>query len=144
MARRKKEKEAQIGDTERAESVQKGKRAALKLLCLVAVTMVIFSVYKFFLGMYRFEIVLGVYMALASVATLGYVIYNRGFSRRGVTEEMLPSEWSEEQKTEFIEDGKRRMKRSQWLLMVVFAFFFTFAFDALELFVLPMFKNMAG
>ena len=35
------------------------------------------------------------------------------------------------------EKGKRRMKRSSWMLILIMAFLFTFAFDMLELWVLP-------
>ena len=61
---------------------------------------------------------------------------------RMTTEEMLPAEWSEEQKTEFIEDGKRRLKKSRWMIVPIFAFLITFGVDALELFVFPFFRGL--
>ena len=112
------------------------KKALVKIAVLVAVTVVVFVIYRFFMQRPEFYIVFGIYAAITAVSVIGYVIYNRGFSRNGITREMLPLEWSEEEKTKFIEDAKIRSERSRWLLIVAFAFLFTFAFDAFDLFVL--------
>jgi hypothetical protein len=126
----------QTHSTERG-TAEKGRATVLRLMALILVTMTVFAVYRFFLGRLYFEITLGIYMVLATVLILSYVIYNRGLSRRRLTEDMLPADWSEEQKREFFADGERRLRRSRWLLIPIFAFLFTFAFDLLELFVLP-------
>ena len=129
---------------DRAEkSAQKvDRQTIIRLILLVAVTAVVFAVYRFFLQTPYFVTVLIVYMVLGAVLVFGYVIYNRGFSRRGITVEMLPDSWSEEQKTEFIEDGERRRTRSRWMLIPMFAFLFTFAVDMIELWVLPVIQNL--
>ena len=80
-------------------------------------------------------------IALAALA-LTYVIYNRGMSRRGVTEQMLPDEWDEDKKREFIQSGKDRLKRSSWLLMLIIAFVVTFAVEAMMLFFIPLIKSL--
>lgn len=116
----------------------------IMLVAVVIVTMAVFAVYRFLLTCYYFEVVLIVYMVLATAAVLGYVIYNRGFSRRSVTTDMLPDSWSAEEKEAFLADGKRRMKSSRWLLVIVFAFLFTFAFDIFELIVIPFIKGLIG
>jgi hypothetical protein len=113
-----------------------------KLLVMIAATMIIFGVYRFMITQYYFEIVLGIYIAAATVSVLGYVIYNRGFSRRGVTEDMLPDSWSDEEKKEFIEDGERRLVKSRPLLILIFAFAFTFVADIMELYALPLIKDI--
>ena len=118
-------------------TAEKGRATVLRLMALILVTMTVFAVYRFFLGRLYFEITLGIYMVLATVLILSYVIYNRGLSRRRLTEDMLPADWSEEQKREFFVDGERRLRRSRWMLIPIFAFLFTFAFDLLELFILP-------
>ena len=118
-------------------TAEKGRATVLRLMALILVTMTVFAVYRFFLGRLYFEITLGIYMVLATVLILSYVIYNRGLSRRRLTEDMLPADWSEEQKREFLADGERRLRRSSWMLIPIFAFLFTFAFDLLELFILP-------
>ncbi len=116
----------------------------IMLVAVVIVTMAVFAVYRFLLTRYYFEVVLIVYMVLATAAVLGYVIYNRGFSRRSVTTDMLPDSWSEEEKEAFLADGKRRMKSSRWLLVIIFAFLFTFAFDMFELIVIPFVRGLIG
>jgi hypothetical protein len=126
----------QTHSTERG-TAEKGRATVLRLMALILVTMTVFAVYRFFLGRLYFEITLGIYMVLATVLILSYVIYNRGLSRRRLTEDMLPADWSEEQKREFFADGERRLRRSRWMLIPIFAFLFTFAFDLLELFILP-------
>jgi hypothetical protein len=113
-----------------------------KLLVMIAATMIIFGVYRFMITQYYFEIVLGIYIAAATASVLGYVIYNRGFSRRGVTEDMLPDSWSDEEKKEFIEDGERRLVKSRPLLILIFAFAFTFVADIMELYALPLIKDI--
>ena len=74
--------------------------------------------------------------------TVIYVVYNRGMSRKGVTKDMLPDDWDDEEKDRFIEDGKKRLEKSKWMLIFIFAFVVVFAFDAMELFVFPMFEGL--
>ncbi len=114
----------------------------LRLLILVAEAMVLLAFYRFALETRWFMAVMIAYMAAFTVLLFVYFLYNRCFARKNVTPEMLPSQWSEEEKSAWIEDGKRRLERSRWMLMLLFALGFTFAFDAMELFVLPFFKNL--
>lgn len=120
------------------------KANALRLLCLVAVTVFVFVLYRFLIAKYPSVYILIAYTAIATAATLAYVIYNRGFSRRGITVDMLPDTMSKEEKEEFVEDGKRRIRRSRPLFIVIFAFAFTFLLDILELFAFPFFKGLFG
>ena len=117
-------------------------RGVYWLFGMVALTVAVTLLYRTLMEQPYFRVVLIVYMAITAASILGYVIYNRGFSRRGVTEEMLPSDWSAEKKAAFVEDGKVRLRRSRWLLVIAFAFFFTFAMDAFLLFVVPLFEQM--
>ena len=116
--------------------------AVKRLILLVLVTMIVCIFYRVMMNFYYFEIVMIAYMLISLGFILAYVIYNRAFSRRGVTREMLPEDWSEEQKTEFIEDGQMRQAKSRWMIIPIFAFVFTFAIDAIELFVLPFFADL--
>ncbi len=111
----------------------------LRLLCLIAATMAVFFSYRLLLELfveYSLYILIG-YTGVATALILWYLIYNRGFSRKGVTVEMLPADWTPEQKTAFIEDGEHRLRKSRPLLIACFAFAFTFLWDVLELIVLP-------
>lgn len=126
----------QNGDMTVEEQKRNAKRLLAKLAVLVAATVAALVVYRFFMQRPEFYIVFGIYAVIAAASIIGYVIYNRGFSRSGITREMLPLEWSEEEKTAFIEDAKKRKERSRWLLVIAFAFLFTFVYDAFDLFVL--------
>lgn len=138
----KKQRNANRQTTPQPPHKKPDRRAVGLLLVLAAVTVVVLTVYRLLMKQPYFRIVMIAYMILATGFALAYVIYNRGFSRKGVTEEMLPAEWSEEQKTEFIEDGKRRLKQSRWMIVPIFAFLITFGVDALELFVFPFFRGL--
>ncbi len=116
----------------------------MRALCTIAITMVVFCIYRFLLDRLYFEYVLTAYMIIAAVIIFTYVIYNRGFARRGLTPEMLPDTMSDEEKKEFIEDGERRLRRSRPLLMLIFAFSFTFVYDVIELITIPFIKELFG
>ena len=118
------------------------KRAIIRLALLVALSVLLSAVYKLFVDTPYGYIVFWCYAAALTAFSLGYIIYNRGMSRKNVTQDMLPDEWSEEQKSEFIEDGKRRLERSKWMLIFIFAFIVAFAVDILELFVFPLFEGL--
>ena len=119
------------------EKKQVSKGAVARFLVLIVVCVLTVLIYRVLLetpaGFYVF---VG-YMAAATVLIFTYVIYNRGFSRRGLTEEMLPDTMSAEEKKEFIESGKRRMKRSSWMLIPIIALLLTFLLEILETTVLP-------
>ncbi|NLW73363.1 MAG: hypothetical protein GX057_00475 [Clostridiales bacterium] len=105
------------------------------LLILILNTTVIFGFYRFAITQKYYFYVMWAYMAATSALAIGYVVYNRGFSRRGVTKDMLPDTMTDEEKQAFIDDGERRMKKSKWMLTLLFPFIFTFIYDVLELFV---------
>ena len=115
----------------------------LRLLVLIAVTLAVYIVYRVFVEMYFYPVMI-TYTVIAAASTIGYVVYNRGFSRRNVTLQMLPDTMSDEEKTEFIEDAKRRLVRSRPLFIVAFAFMFTFIMDVIEIIALPFFAQLFG
>ena len=119
-------------------------RNTARLAVLVVTTALVFALYRFLISKHYFEYVLAAYTCILAAASLTYVIYNRGFSRKGITEDMLPDTMTQEQKQEFIEDGKRRLHRSRPLFIIIFAFAFTFIFDIIELFAVPLFKGFLG
>lgn len=119
------------------------RRERVVLIAAIAISsIVVFAVYRLLLNYYYFEYVLMAYIGVSAVCILSYVIYNRGFSRSGITVDMLPDSWSEEKKTDFVEDARRRLRRSRPLLVAVLAFVITFAFDVLELYVFPFLKSL--
>lgn len=128
--------------SDKKDSKAVSRAAIIKLVLLVLVTAAVFALYRVLMTFKYFEFVLAAYMVALTALIIAYFIYNRGMSRRGVTEEMLPDGWSEEQKKEYIEDGKRRQKRSSWMLIFIFALIFTFAFDLIELYLLPFIDGL--
>jgi uncharacterized membrane protein (DUF485 family) len=75
------------------------------------------------------------YMLVFGGFLIAYVAYNRAFTRKEITPQMLPDDWSLEKKQEYINDGKRRMEKSRWMLSVIIPFLVTFMAEALYLFV---------
>jgi hypothetical protein len=73
---------------------------------------------------------------------LSYIIYNRAFSRKNITEEMLPDTMTAEEKEEYIADGKRRLEKSKWMLSVIIPLLVTIALDAIYLFTWPMVQTL--
>ena len=110
----------------------------------IIITAVIFIIYRILLNNFRFDAVLTVYMAITTALLVICLVYNRGFSRRGVTEEMLPPEWSEEKKHDFVDSAKQRINRSKWLLIIIVSLFLVFVIDAIDIIILPIIKGALG
>ena len=124
----------------KAKKDKKEKNGKLFWSILAAVaSLIILVVYRVCLNFSFFPYVLWGYMIVLTALIVVYIIYNRGFTRRGVGVEMLPDDWSEERRIEFVENGKRRLARSKWMLILIIGLLFTFLVDALELFVLSKF-----
>lgn len=113
------------------------KNTWIYLVSLVLLSAAVFSLYRFMIYHCFFEAALISYMAIETIFVLAYVIYNRGFSRRGITTEMLPESWSDEEKAKFIESGVTRFEKSKWMLIVILAFLLTFLIDMIELWIIP-------
>lgn len=128
--------------TDKAKKSAVTKQTVIRLLLLIFSTAIIFGFYRYALNTGFFLVVMIVYLVALTALLLGYLIYNRGMMAKKVTYETLPDDWSEEKKTKFIEDTQRRKQRSSWMVIPIFAFVFTFAFDLFELFLLPFIENM--
>ena len=120
------------------------KRAIVKLVVLIVVGAAIFAIYRYAMTTPFFVYVMAAYFVGFAALLFGYIIYNRGLPRKDLTADDLPDEWSQQKKEEFIGDGKRRQKRSQWMLIPMLGFIFTFAMELLELFALPFIEKMLG
>ena len=73
---------------------------------------------------------------------VAYLIYNRGFTRKDITVEMLPDHWSSEKKAKFIADGKTRQEKSKWVLSWIISLMIPIALDAIYLFTWPLIQNL--
>ena len=127
-----------------AEMPSQKKQSRKKLFWAVitaVISLTVLTVYRVCLNFSIFPYVMWGYMVVLTALVVVYIVYNRGFTRRGIEVDMLPDDWSEERRIQFVEDGKRRLARSKWMLMLIIAFLVTFLFDALELFVISKFFN---
>jgi len=124
-----------LQDSEVAKKKEKNKKLIYLIITLIACVALLF-IYRTSLEFRFFPIVLWGYMISLMALVIAYIVYNRGFSRKGITKDMLPDDWSEEEKRKFVDSAKKRLERSKWMLILIIAFLFTFLFDALELFVL--------
>ncbi|MBE6548379.1 MAG: hypothetical protein E7667_05850 [Ruminococcaceae bacterium] len=79
--------------------------------------------------------VVGIYMTALAVFAVVYICYNYAFTRKDVTVDMLPDDWSEEQKLEYVEKPKQHFAKSRWMIFVIFPLIITFIADVLYLFV---------
>jgi len=112
---------------------QKPFPAGLALLLLFN-TAVIFGIYCYFVMRLNYIWVFWLYYAALAAVALGYVIYNRGFSREKLTLAELPSDWSDKQKADFLAERDERKKKSKWLLTLLFPLCLTIFFDVMYLF----------
>ena len=76
-----------------------------------------------------------VYMIAFTALLVSYLAYNRCFVNKDVTVDMLPPDWSEEKKQEFVDANKRRAEKSRWMLVLILPFVVVFMAEALYLFV---------
>ena len=120
------------------ERIAKNKGKLIMILCTILLSVIVFTIYRILLNFYYFEIILGIYMGITTALLLAYLIYNRGFSRKDVTIEMLPLDWSEDRKRNFIDNAEKRVQKSRWLFVILLSFILTFVFDAIDLFVRPL------
>ena len=125
-----------ISSTERKQAAFKKNKKYI--LPLVINTILFFGVYSVLVRQSKgiMMATLWTYFALTIIFSFSYIIYNRGFSRMSVTPEMLPASMSPEEKEEFIENGKVRLEKSKWMLLIIFPLLMTFIFDIVGIFLL--------
>lgn len=93
----------------------------------------------YFLVATKFPYIFYVYVAVAIIVGFAYVIYNRGLSAKGITPEMLPDTMSASEKEKFIADAKLRLRKSRWMLLILFPTVFSVGCDMFYLFVIEGF-----
>ena len=120
-----------------------------RLLIILAInstllTLIYFGVgYGINLGLISLFLPVLYWIALAGFI-IAYIIYNRAFTRKNMTPDMLPFSWTREQREEYIADGKRRLEKSKWMLTVIVPLSIPVALDALYSFTLPMLQSLFG
>ncbi len=117
----------------------KSKNIKLMLLLLLN-TVVLCSVY-FALASIEFPIHY-IYLAIGFGFGLIFVIYNRGFVGKDITPSMLPDTMTKEEKQAFIDDCKKRLNASRWMLTIIIPLIFAFALDMIYLFLFPALESI--
>ena len=127
---------------EKQQPDRKMREQRLLLLLLFCNTILFATVYFAVPQVFFFRYLPHVYIAIAAALGIWFVFYNRGFSRRNVTPDMLPDAMTEEEKQAWIEDGRTRFRRSRWVLTVILPIILTFLLDLLYLFFYPMVEGL--
>mgnify|MGYP001203520548 CR=1 FL=1 len=111
------------------------------LFILVCNTILIFSIYR--IGVhYEFVPMIWIYFGVTFALSLAYIIYNRGLSRRNITPDMLPDNWSAVEKQKFFDEDKAWREKSKWMLTIIIPLIFTFMFEMIDLYFIDYFKNL--
>ncbi len=103
-----------------------------KVFKLIGTTAAVFAAYQFMLKLEHIWIVHVYWIALALLA-MAYIAINRG-SFTVATEDMLPEDWSAEEKKNFIALQIERRKKSEFLLYLLIGIMLTLIFDTMYLF----------
>lgn len=76
------------------------------------------------------------YATAFSAFLVAYIIYNRAFTRNNLTPDMISDNiMTPGQKEEYIADGKRRLKKSRWMLSVIIPLLVPMAIDSFIMYV---------
>lgn len=119
------------------------KRAALLVFNTLILTFIYFGSMGINQPILALIVNVGYWIVLALLAIV-YVIYNRGFTQKNLTEEMLPESWDAEKKAKYIEDAQKRDSRSRWMLTVIIPIMIPIMLDAISLFTWPIIENLFG
>ena len=119
------------------------KRAALLVFNTLILTFIYFGSMGINQPILALIVNVGYWIVLAVLA-ITYVIYNRGFTQKSLTAEMLPESWDAEKKARYIEDAQKRDSRSRWMLTVIIPVMIPIMLDAISLFTWPIIENLFG
>lgn len=108
------------------------------MLRLLVNTLILMVIYFWLPTQFEFSYLPMIYLGVAAVLLLYYVIYNRGFTGKNATLDMLPNTMTLEEKQAFLSNCKERMEKSKWVLTFLIPILLVFAVDMIYLFIIPM------
>ncbi len=111
------------------------KQATKTALLVLMNTILFFALYYGCIAL-RFNAIFFVYLGLAAVLLIIYVVYNQGFALRGVTPEMLDEALSLEERQAMIDRAAARDKSSRWMMTLILPLIVTVLADALYVYFL--------
>ena len=117
---------------------------AKKLMTMLLANSVIIMTVYFVLNSLEFWPIFFIYMGVAAVLVVIYVVYNRGFVYKDATPEMLADTIPYEVRVAMLEQAKQRADKSRWMLTLLLPFLLAFMLDALYLFILSDVFAMLG
>ncbi len=112
------------------------------LLLLLATIVAVFAVYQVFIIYFQQFWLYVAYYVIAALIAMAYIAYNFGLTRQNVTPDMLPLDWTAEEKAAYMKETQERKKKSRFLLIILFAFIFTIAYDLAILFMPNLFGGL--
>ena len=108
-------------------------RLAGGLLLLSILAIVIFRTAKE-INLVSYVAAIILYSVVTLVTALWYISVNRGLVGTKVTYDLLPKEWSEEDKKTFMDDYFARKAKSKKLLIILVPMIATFFFEAIDIY----------
>ena len=117
---------------DRSPVTREGKKLTLLLILNTLLAMVVY----FGCVALEFIYMLYIYVGLAAVLFVIYMIYNRGFVLRGATPDMLPDTMSPVEKQAKFDEAARRQHASRWMLTVIIPLVICILIDMIWLFFL--------
>ncbi len=121
-------------EAKRQFSKKSKKELGLLIACCLIFMLVYFAAANIPVPIISFAVT-AIYMLGLAVFVVIYVVYNYAFTRKDLTEDMLPDDWSAEKKTAYVQKSKDRAKKSRWMIFIIFPLVVTFIADILYLFV---------
>ena len=106
----------------------------LYIIYLLVVVFAIFGIYQIFVVNLDLLWLFWVYYALTVAFALAYGICSFGTSPKKVSYDLLPAEWTEEEKQSFMATTRKRKRVARYLLAPLLGFVFTFFYDVVALY----------
>ena len=114
-------------------------RLVFKLAAFIIIFMSVFRLLKLY-DLYLVAVI--AYTAITLAVAIWYIAYNKGMVSGKITPDMLPTDWSADQKKAFIDDLTERRKKSKWVLLILIPMVFVFGFELLELYFFPLIRSL--
>ena len=112
----------------------------LRILAMLAVTFVLLFFYLF-ANRQAWTAVFWIYAAALTALGIAYISWNRGFTRMGVSRDMLPAAWDDAQKDRFLAEAATWRRQSRCLLYLIIPLCLTFLYDIVDLFLGDALRN---
>ena len=106
------------------------------MLFLIANTIGFTALY-YILPMLGFFYMPHVYLIAGGGLALWYIIYNRGFTLKGKTPDMLSDTLSLEERQELIRVSEEHFEKTRWVLLILLPLLLVFLIDTIYLFMIP-------